>query len=899
MIRVDNRRAVRRLALRSLRAARSRNLIAVAAIALTTALFCALFTIALTLVHTVEEETFRQVGTDAHGGLKNMTEAQMQELTADDRIVESGGRLMLGAAAGEAFRKDYGEVSYMDATYAAMSFCTPTTGALPAEGSPDTPGLACDTRMLELLGVEPSLGAPVALTFELGTNTGTPVLVTETFTLTGWWEYDPAVSASQAIVPRDYAESLLANYTRQGPTDVTGLWSVSLNLRSAARIEADLRAILADHGYQCDDPAGENYIGIGVNWGYLSTSFAESFDPITAFAVLFLLAVMVLTGYLVIYNIFQISVANDIRHYGLLKTIGTTPRQIRALVRWQALALSVGGIPVGLALGYALGAALAPSIQAILSYDRITISRSPWIFLLAAAFSLGTVLLSCARPGRLAGRVSPIEALRYTDAEAPRRKRAARAPRPVYRAAHKTKAPRRGPVGMAAANLRRTPRKTALAVASLALAVGLLQITCALALGFDLDKYLANYVLTDFVLADAGYFKHAGGGGDLTEADIAAVEATGLAEEIGVTTCWYSAECFVPEAMLRDFLGNFVAAETLDATIAAAARDENGGVEYRASLYGFDATALGRVELLEGDLSALAEPGRRAVAAVYELEDDGTLNTDDNFARVGDVLTLRYVSEWESYNAVTGQKVEDPDALDPSLVSQRPAAWQDIEYEVVACIAVPHPMSLRSYSGPQFALNASTLRADCGGEPLMLNACFDAAEGQQAALGEFLAAYTANGNPVLDYESRDQYASEFAQVRGMFLLLGGALSAVVALVGVLNFANAMLTSILSRRREFAVLQAVGMTDAQLNGMLIAEGLLYAALAGGLSLVLCLLGGAAVETLAGGALWFFTYRFSLLPLGVTLPFFAALGAALPPIALHAARKQTLVERLRVE
>ena len=268
----------------------------------------------------------------------------------------------------------------------------------------------------------------------------------------------------------------------------------------------------------------------------------RAFDPITAFAVLFLLAVMVLTGYLVIYNIFQISVANDIRHYGLLKTIGTTPRQIRALVRWQALALSVGGIPVGLALGYALGAALAPSIQAILSYDRITISRSPWIFLLAAAFSLGTVLLSCARPGRLAGRVSPIEALRYTDAEAPRRKRAARAPRPVYRAAHKAKAPRRGPAGMAAANLRRTPRKTALAVASLALAVGLLQITCALALGFDLDKYLANYVLTDFVLADAGYFKHAGGGGDLTEADIAAVEATGLAEEIGVTTCWYSAE---------------------------------------------------------------------------------------------------------------------------------------------------------------------------------------------------------------------------------------------------------------------------------------------------------------------------------------------------------------------
>ncbi len=36
---------------------------------------------------------------------------------------------------------------------------------------------------------------------------------------------------------------------------------------------------------------------------------------------------MIFTGYLIIYNIFQISVAGDIRFYGLLKTIGTTPRQ--------------------------------------------------------------------------------------------------------------------------------------------------------------------------------------------------------------------------------------------------------------------------------------------------------------------------------------------------------------------------------------------------------------------------------------------------------------------------------------------------------------------------------------------------------------------------------------------
>ena len=36
------------------------------------------------------------------------------------------------------------------------------------------------------------------------------------------------------------------------------------------------------------------------------------------------LPVILVTGYLIIYNIFQISVISDIRFYGLLKTIGTT-----------------------------------------------------------------------------------------------------------------------------------------------------------------------------------------------------------------------------------------------------------------------------------------------------------------------------------------------------------------------------------------------------------------------------------------------------------------------------------------------------------------------------------------------------------------------------------------------
>ncbi len=49
----------------------------------------------------------------------------------------------------------------------------------------------------------------------------------------------------------------------------------------------------------------------------------------------------------------------------------------------------------------------------------------------------------------------------------------------------------------------------------------------------------------------------------------------------------------------------------------------------------------------------------------------------------------------------------------------------------------------------------------------------------------------------------------------------------MGLVGVLKFFNAVLTGILTRRREFAVLQSIGMTGKQLKRMLVYEGLLYA------------------------------------------------------------------------
>ena len=48
------------------------------------------------------------------------------------------------------------------------------------------------------------------------------------------------------------------------------------------------------------------------------------------------------------------------------------------------------------------------------------------------------------------------------------------------------------------------------------------------------------------------------------------------------------------------------------------------------------------------------------------------------------------------------------------------------------------------------------------------------------------------------YSSRSTYAKQFEGLRGTVLLVGGMLSLIIGMIGVLNFVNSMLTSILTR-----------------------------------------------------------------------------------------------------
>ena len=892
-MKVRNRKIIRHLSWKSLSANRTRNIVAILAIALTALLFTSLFTIAMSINEGFQQANFRQAGGYAHGSFKKLTEAQYNELKDDPMIAEQGLRRYLGSPMEAPFNKDICEIGYADATLAKLWFIEPEEGRLPEEGTNEA---ACDTRVLELLGVEPELGNEFTMTFDVDGHE-----TTQTFTLCGWWEKDEASPASQVVIPESRVDAVLdeVGVTPPGDNNNTGVWNMNVMLESGSRhIEADLNQILANHGYQSEDITADNYIGTGVNWGYTGATIAENADPITVIFVVVMLLLILFTGYLIIYNVFQISVAGDVRFYGLLKTIGTTPRQIRRMIRQQALLLSVVGIPIGLVLGWLVGKALVPVVVSQLDGIEMVTSTSPWIFVGSALFALVTVFISCFRPGRMAGRVSPIEALRYTESGG------------------RTKGSRRKEkvslFSMAWANLGRSRGKTIVTIFSLALAVVLFQLVVTFVGGFDMDKYVSRNLATDFEVANASYFQSYGGfNADmaLSENDIAAIEAAGGITSGGRTYGQSTGiQEFITEDQLRAINEQWLAMggvndidAAIDDIVDRSLKNDDGLIAADAMVYGMEQACLDQLTVIDGDLSALNDPSQHAIAAAYSVDDYNNPEPDSHWAKVGDTVCLVYVDEWEYVNIATGAVYSEenlPDDATMNDVQARAKTYRTVDYTVVATVAVPYSLSYRYFGNDQYVMGADAFCQGTGTSDILYYA-FDTEDAATDDMEVFLADYTENVNPDLNYESTKIFVDEFNSFRSMFALLGGTLSAIIAVIGVLNVFNAILTGITSRRRELAMLQSIGMTARQLRRMLVVEGLLYTlgavVIAALLTLAVSPLAGEAVS----GLFFWFSYRATYWPLLVAVPAFALIGALIPLVAVRFMQRRSIVERLREE
>lgn len=881
-MRVKNRKTIWNLSLRSFRVSGKRNVIAAAAIALTTLLFTSLFTIVMSLNSSYQTYTFRQIGGYAHGTFKDVTEEQAQDISGHRKVKATGERIVAGTISDGVFAKVPAEISYMDSNNTKWSYIELEEGREPeAENE-----IIMDKAALELLGVTPEIGAEISLTYQITDKNQNGGSRTDTFVLAGWWEYDSISPVHFINVSRTYVENLEKEMEKEGMEPFRT--DLSVMLPSSMNIDGTMEEIEKDLGYQREDPDAGNYVNYGVNWGYTSTQAESELDPGMVIAMAAFLILVIFTGYLIIYNIFQISVTGDIRYYGLLKTIGVTPRQLKRIIRQQALLLCAIGCPLGLAAGWAVGYLLVPVVIEKSSLGEISarVSSSPVIFIVSALFAVVTVLLSCGRPGRMAAKVSPVEAVKYTESgNFSRRQRRSR---------------RAGIGRMALANLGRNKKKTVLVVVSLSLSVVLLAVTFQFTGGFSMEKYLAEKTCADFIVGSTDYFRFRGGRPDsgISEETVKMIQANTEIERGGQAWAvsgedpkvWMSEEQFRENAYGAS--GEMIRQEL--------SYRERRGEKIEASLQveGMDNALLEKLTVLAGDIKPLQDPEAKAIAVTVDTDDYGNPESGDVAPQPGEKLTVTYVDEGYYEDSRTGEPVTD--ATPEEYIRYHIEKSHDVEYTVCAVVTVPYQISFRY--GLMYSMKAvmgtEQLRKDSGTELESLLYMFDTPDrAAEKAAETFLAGMTAGETSGLMYESKDLVRKDFQGFQQMFLLLGGALCAIVSIVGILNFFNAILTGILARKREFAMLQAVGMTGKQLKKMLMEEGLIYAGTTILISLVLIL----AMEPLTGRMLesmfWFFEYHFSVTAVFVTAPVFLFLGVALPLAVYRSIAKLTIVERLR--
>ncbi len=869
---VSNRKCIRRLSIASFKAAKIRNIITIAAIALTTILFTVIFTVGMSIKYGFEQSNFRQVGGYSHGGFKNLTREQFEELKDDPLIKEYGKRIYCGMPEKEPFHKSHVEVSYCDANTAKWMFLEPKEGRFPKEGTNEA---ATDLRVLSLLGVEPVIGNEFTMTFMVdGKET------TETFTLCGYWDYDEVIVANHVLIPESRTRQIFDKLGTQGKDGMTGFWNMNVMFKNASNIEGNLNTILERHGYQSASwEQGDNYVRKGVNWGYVSAQFEDSLDIATVFALIVVMLLIIFTGYLIIYNIFQISVSNDVRFYGLLKTIGTTGRQIKRIISMQAFLLSALGIPIGLVFGYGVGVMMTGVVVAKLNGVDLTYSVNPIIFFGAAAFSFVTVWLSCRKPRRMAAKISPVEAVRYTENGGTKKKSRKREKgASIFR--------------MAMANLGRNKSKTVITVISMSFAVVILNLTFILANGFDMDKYL-NRVVTDFIVSDASYFQYHGDT-PFPEEIASQIEAMDGVQGGRTYQKTFEAQEFVTEEWVRKTKGRFYSPEILDMYLETLERAGDVCAD-DVQLFGMEDFILDKLPVLEGDLSKLKGDGNY-VAAVYDADDYGNVYEDSHWAKLGDQITIRYVKEWEYYNPDTGEIYEEDEDLDDKRWNRRAKVYEDKVYEVAALVEVPGKISYRYYGRDEFVMGADTFIRDSGTSDILYYA-FDCEDDKAEQMEQWMQNLAGGDDSLYDYESRQSEAEEFYGFRDMFLIVGSGAALIVGIVGILNFLNAILTGIMARKREFAVLQSVGMTGKQLNRMLITEGMVFAGSSIVITLILTVAMGPLASSVLEGMFWFFSYHLTVTPIFVVAPIFLLLGAVIPLVSYRQAAKRSVVERLR--
>ena len=850
----NNRPVLKLLAKRSLKA--QKNTIAVLAIMLATLLFTSLFTIAISLQTAMQESNMRTTGTSAHAGIKRLSWEEYEKLSSDTGIKDIGYSIIIGNAVGDDFNKTPTELRYGDETYSELTFNTPDTGHLPEQKNE----IATSRIVLDAMGLPDKVGTQMELTFTTDTDT-----FTDTFTLCGIWDGDAVAYRQTMLLSKAYTEQVAP--VIHGETDGTtppvgtGYIDAVMMMPTAWNIEKQALDVTSEYGL-------DERVSINDAYGMATVNLSSMLPLVAGIAIIFI------AGYLLIYNVFYISIAQDIRFYGMLKTLGTTARQIRKIVYRKAIKLSLMGIPIGLLLGWPIGRLLLPAIVNMLTDDiRIVTTVNPLIFLVAIVFSAITVFISCQKPAILAAKVSPmaVELLGLIGTfrchvETP----PVRFPSALRRHLLDTPGDRRrskhiSTMMMAKNNLTRNKKKVMIVTLSFALSIVLLNSVYTYVTSFDFDKFVADFSLTDFTVSDTTVINNYApyNTANVSQDFISQAESLNGLEDIGNIYLWTS-----KQPLSENDLARLQELSACSSDIANELENYRVRQEHGVNVYGLDDFPAEYVQVLDGELNTEQwKAGTGVYVTPLRMMGDGSLC----LYKPGDQIS---VTQLDGTNKV---------------------------YDVLAVVSIPSALQTPlqvdmglDYIFPTNELLGNMVSAD---QPAM-KTIFNVDEEHQLATENWLKNYTTNTDTALDYLSKVTLRQTFNGMINMYRLVGGALCAILALIGILNFINSMTTSILSRYGEIAMLQSVGMTGRQVKQMLIYEGIGYSILGLLGSLILSVIASLTVVRMMGAELTYFTWHFTLIPVFLCIIPLILITAIVPLVCYNKMAQKTVVERLRL-
>ena len=847
MWKVKNKKVINRLSRRTLASRRKKNIVVILAILLTTMMFTALFTIAGAMNESFQEATMRQVGGRAMAGLKCILPEDYEKIAKDPAVKNPSYRILVGSAANEELLKVSTEVNYAEDENAKNMFCYPTEGTMPQKESE----IATSTLVLEALGIPCKVGETVPLTILVGEKN-----ITENFTLSGYWKGDAVAVAQECWVSREFCDKVaptpVKSYNKLEGLEHTGYWMMDFDFSNSWNIEGKTLDLLERNGYD------SSMMDYGINWAYTSSNVDGESVMLIGVIVLLVFA----SGYLIIYNIFSMNVVSDIQSYGLLKTIGTTEEQLKRMVRKQAYLLSVIGIPCGLIVGILVGKCLFPVIVRNFEIDGVMkFTVSPLFLVEAALFSFLTVWISCNKPCRLAAKVSPVEAVRYTDTS--------------YHGKKKEKKSKKvSTFSFAWANVGRNRKKVVIVVLSLSLSMILLNCVYSLVRGFDKDKFISNYLVGDAMVTDVSilnYYSISENWNAITPDVKEYLQAIEGVE--GVHNVYFDRASFSLERTAYERTMDFIESNPEYFS------DEEGESE---------AYCLRNLKVINCDFYGLDEWAIKQLR-IYK----GTFDWEK--FKTGKYILINTFGLGKEVEPLLGVYYDVGETLSLKLPDGKTK-----KYEVMAITDVPFAMTSRRFDflntrvivpETEF-LEHTEVSSDNGALLAMLSL-----DEKKNSVFQELERYTKWEKKNLTYVSKRTYEKEFESFTSMFWIVGGALSFVLALIGILNFINAIVTGILARKKELAMMEAVGMTGRQMKGMLAWEGIFYIALTGVFSIAAGGLISQFVLKNVAEEMWFLSYHFTVMPIVVCIPILVLFACVIPVTAYNRMAKESTVERIR--